>query len=95
MNVHNFTIEYYSQVLDTNDSHSYSIFLAKTALDVLNKLFLTVSGCVETKFLLDVSKIHRANVGPTLGRQEQGGPHVGHTNLAIWVALFLRTFICW
>ena len=33
------------------------------------------------------SKIHGANVGPTFGRQERGGPHVGHTNLAIWVYL--------
>ena len=30
------------------------------------------------------SKIHVANVGPTWGRQDPGGPHVGHTNLAIW-----------
>ena len=31
------------------------------------------------------SKIHGANVGPTWGCQDPGGPHVGHTNLAIWV----------
>ena len=31
------------------------------------------------------SKIHGANVGPTWGRQDPGGPHVGHTNLVIWV----------
>ena len=30
------------------------------------------------------SKIHGANVGPTWGRQDPGGPHVGHMNLAIW-----------
>ena len=30
------------------------------------------------------SKIHGANVGPTWGRQDPGGPHVGHRNLAIW-----------
>ena len=30
------------------------------------------------------SKIHGANVGPTWGHQDPGGPHVGHTNLAIW-----------
>ena len=29
------------------------------------------------------SKIHGANVGPTWGRQDPGGPHVGHANLAI------------
>ena len=25
-----------------------------------------------------------ANMGPTWGRQDPGGPHVGHVNLAIW-----------
>ena len=30
------------------------------------------------------SKIQGANMGPTWGRQDPGGPHVGHVNLAIW-----------
>ena len=30
------------------------------------------------------SKIHGANMGPTWGRQDPGGPHVGPMNLAIW-----------
>ena len=30
------------------------------------------------------SKIQGANVGPTWGRQDPGGPHVGPMNLAIW-----------
>ena len=30
------------------------------------------------------SKVHGANVGPILGWQDPGGPHVGPTNLAIW-----------
>ena len=33
------------------------------------------------------SKIHGANMGPTWGRQDPGGAHVGHTNRAVWVAL--------
>ena len=32
------------------------------------------------------SKIHGANMGPTRGRQDPGGPHVGHVELAIRVA---------
>ena len=32
------------------------------------------------------SKIHGDNVGPTWGRQDPGGPHVGHMNFAIWDA---------
>ena len=31
------------------------------------------------------SKVHKANMGPTWGRQDPGGPHVGHMNLATWV----------
>ena len=30
------------------------------------------------------SKVHGANMGPIWGRQDPGGPHVGHMNLAIW-----------
>ena len=30
------------------------------------------------------SKVHVANMGPTWGRQDPGGPHVGPMNLAIW-----------
>ena len=31
------------------------------------------------------NKVHGANMGPIWGRQDPGGPHVGPTNLAIWV----------
>ena len=30
------------------------------------------------------SKVDGANVGPTWGQQDPGGPHVGHMNFAIW-----------
>ena len=30
------------------------------------------------------SNAHEANMGPIWGRQDQGGPHVGPMNLAIW-----------
>ena len=30
------------------------------------------------------SKVHGANMRPTWGRQDPGGPHVGHVNLVIW-----------
>ena len=29
-------------------------------------------------------KVHGANMGPTWGRQDPGGPHVGNMNFAIW-----------
>ena len=31
------------------------------------------------------SKVHGPNMGPIWVRQDPGGPHVGHMNLAIWV----------
>ena len=31
------------------------------------------------------NKVHGATMGPIWGRQDPGGPHVGPTNLAIWV----------
>ena len=33
------------------------------------------------------SNVHGANMGPILGRQDPGGPHVGPMNFAIWVAI--------
>ena len=30
------------------------------------------------------NKVHGANMGPIWGRQDQGGPHVGPMNFAIW-----------
>ena len=36
------------------------------------------------------SKVHGANMGPTWGRQDPGGPHVGHVKLAIWVVSHIR-----
>ena len=34
------------------------------------------------------SKVHGANMGPTWGWQDPGGPHVGHMNLVIWDNLY-------
>ena len=33
------------------------------------------------------SKVHGANIGPIWGRQDPGGPQMGHVNLAIWKAI--------
>ena len=38
------------------------------------------------------SKIHGANVGPTWGRQDPGGPHIGHMNFAIWEAIIWTSY---
>ena len=35
--------------------------------------------------VLPDSKVHGAIMGPTWGRQDPVGPHIGHINLAIWV----------
>ena len=34
-------------------------------------------------------KVHVAHMGPTWGRKDPGGPHVGHVNLAIWDTMFI------
>ena len=36
------------------------------------------------------SKVHGANMGPILGRQTPGGPHVGPMNFAIWEFIILQ-----
>ena len=35
------------------------------------------------------SKAHGSNMGHTWGRQDPGGPHVGHMNFAIWEAIWV------
>ena len=35
--------------------------------------------------LFSDSKVHGGNMGHIWGRQDPGGPHVGHMNFAIWV----------
>ena len=33
---------------------------------------------------MPANKVNEANMGPTWGRQDPGGSHVGPINLAIW-----------
>ena len=37
------------------------------------------------------SKVHGTNMAPIWGRQDPGGPHVGHMNLAIWEYMHCAT----
>ena len=39
------------------------------------------------------SKVHEANMGPILGRQDPGGPHVGTMNFAIWDCKYNVVFV--
>ena len=40
---------------------------------------------VHFTYMCPDSKVHGADMGPTWGRQDPGGPHVGLMNFAIWV----------
>ena len=46
--------------------------------------FVEVTHPVSTGYDYPDSKVHGANMGPTWGRQDPGGSHVGPINLAIW-----------
>ena len=41
-------------------------------------------GLMEQNETIPDSKVHGANMGPILGRQDPDGPHVGPMNFAIW-----------
>ena len=45
---------------------------------------ITISS--KDKYNFPDSKVHGANMGPILGRQDPGGPHVGPMNFAIWAS---------
>ena len=48
------------------------------------------SGCNN---VLPDSQIDGANVGPTWGCQDPGGPHVDHSNVAIWAVCYKQIFV--
>ena len=50
--------------------------------------------CCINVYSFSGNKVYGANMGPTWGRQDPGGPHVGHMNFAIWVYLS-RNLISW
>ena len=58
-----------------------------------NSPYLAITGDIWGHFLetwltsYRDSKVHGANTGPTWGRQDPSGPHVGHVNLAIWLVI--------
>ena len=39
------------------------------------------------------SKVHRAYMGPTWGRQDPGGPHVGPMSLVIWQNVLMAVIV--
>ena len=55
------------------------------------------AACEQSQYLADMystkwctypdSKVYGANMGPTWGQQDPGGPHVDPMDLAIWVVL--------
>ena len=64
------------KLLCYNETAMYvTMSIARHVLDVKPSLYLNTN---------PDSKVHGANMGPTWRRQDPGGPHVGHMNLAIW-----------
>ena len=59
---------------------SYSYFVG-------HKAWLSVPPIPMFIWAFPDSKVHGANMGPILGRQDPDGPHVGPMNFAIWVIL--------
>ena len=51
-------------------------------MQCINKLYLLLL-CDNSEATFPDSKVHGAPMEPTLGRQDPGGPHVRHVNLAI------------
>ena len=51
----------------------------------LSKGINVIQCLMVTKYIgVPDSKVHGAHMGLTWGRQDPGGPHVGHVNLALW-----------
>ena len=72
----------YGRRLEVVDELKHTGCQSYPLIDDIDRLRLH-KGCT-TEADPDHSKVHGANVGPTWGRQDPGGPQVGHTNFAIW-----------
>ena len=73
-------------VESSNDACRYSITSLGTIVFHIGTFFYCRDRVIpgELSNTVPDSKIHGTNVGPTWGRQDPGGPHAGHSNLAIW-----------
>ena len=76
--------------------------LTHCGLVELTRMLLNISSgnglsFTSTKFYLHHpdSKFHGANMGPTWGRQDPGGPQVGHMKIAIWALLIYCQLVPW
>ena len=74
-----FHVEYNSSFLLLLSQANSLSFLSLSKLE-----FPNVAGFVSRHWGGPDSKVHVANTGPTWGRQDPGGPHVGYMNFAIW-----------
>ena len=68
-------------------------YYPNTQSEVKNELTTVISETAIGYFTFSMvsdSKVYGANMGPTWGRQDPGGPHVGPMNFAIWSYLLSR-----
>ena len=60
-----------------------SLHMARASLSSVLSWYQAALPYIHIWYIPD-SKVHGAKMGPTWGRQDPGGPRVGHMNLAIW-----------
>ena len=64
--------------------------LTRPESDYVGYICIVRLACVLNTQNTPDSKVHGANMGPTWGRQDPGGPHVGPMNFAIWDVVTLE-----
>ena len=72
-----------------NIYYSFVYYLRNTLCTLNGFMSYSTRTAFYSKHIFPDSKVHGANVGPSWGRQDSGGPHVGHMNFAIRVAICL------
>ena len=65
-------------------SHNVNLYDVKWKRERHHSAVTRVLWCLKSPKNRPDSKVHGANMGPTWGRQDPGGPHVAPMNLAIW-----------
>ena len=79
-------------MLPTTPCHVCGAFCCSQSSSFMAPMAALVQEVSTRNYVFPNCKVYGANMGPTWGRQDPGGPHVGPINLAIWVNLLRYDF---
>ena len=74
-------------VIRQKENSNITLLMHTACADSIHELYMCSMCCYSRIKAQPESKVHGANMGPTWGRKDPGGPQVGPMNIAIWEGL--------